>query len=316
MNKSIRNKKISIIGPCLNEKENLQEYVERCIQGLNTSNIEEAEIIIIDDGSTDGSAEELRKLQEKYPILVKPFFHRKNFGLTEALNTGFSEAEGDFIIWISVDLESHPDEDIPLFIEGFSEGFDVVSGSRIGRGDGKNFASSIYNLFCNFLFKINLKDMNWMKGFDKRCLPFIDLRGDWHRFIIVMLHDAGFRITEKNMNWYARKYGESKFGFSRFPKSMIDAMSVWFVIKFSSKPMRFFGSLGLTTFLLGLSIHFYLITYYFLGLGQIRPLFWAALVLELISIIFVLIGFIAELIEKSSSQDPLKQNTKHKKILD
>ena len=295
MNKD-NNFKISIIGPSYNEEGNLKEFVERCFLGFKKADVN-GEIIIVDDGSTDESRELLEKLSDTYGEDLKVYLHRSNFGLTEALSTGFSNATGDYLIWISVDLESYPDDDIPKFVEGFREGYDVVAGSRIGRNDGKNLASKIYNLFCKKLFKIDLRDMNWTKGFHKGCLEFLHLRGDWHRFIMVMLHVEGFSIVEKDMDWHERKYGKSNFGISRFPKSIVDAISIWFLLKFSKRPMRLFGFLGLFTLILGFSIHVFLVVYYLLGYGQIRPLFWTAIALELSFIQLIFIGFIAELVE-------------------
>ena len=290
------NFKISVIGPSLNEKANLEEFVDRCFLGFKHANID-GEVVVVDDGSSDGSDDLLAKLCVKYPKRLKVYHHRANFGLTEALNTGFSKASGDYLIWISVDLESYPDEDIPKFVEGFKDGYDVVAGSRIGRKDGKNIASKIYNLFCKKLFNINLRDMNWTKGFHKDCLEYLYLRGEWHRFIMVMLHVEGFSIIEKDMDWHERKNGKSHFGWLRVPKSIVDAMSIWFLLKFSKKPMRLFGSIGLFALLLGFSIHLFLVCFYLSGYGQIRPLFWTAIALELSFIQLIFIGFIAELVE-------------------
>lgn len=304
---------ISIIGPSYNERGNLEEFVQRCVLGFKKANVI-GEIIIVDDGSNDGSEELLKDLVGRYPEILKVCSHRSNFGLTEALNTGFSEATGDYLIWISVDLESYPDDDIPKFVEGFSEGFDVVAGSRIGRKDGKNFASKIYNLFCKKLFDIDLKDMNWTKGFHRNCLDYLFLRGDWHRFIIVMLHIEGFTIVEKEMDWHERKYGTSNFGLSRFPKSIIDAISIWFLLKFSKRPMRLFGFLGISVLCLGFLIHFFLVVYYLLGFGQIRPLFWAGIALELAFIQLIFIGFLAELIEMKKNNSNTDQSLDKLKV--
>jgi glycosyltransferase involved in cell wall biosynthesis len=288
---------LSIIGPAMNEAGNLVEYVDRCIRGFELSNVS-GEIIIINDGSTDDTRDVLQKLINKYPKIVRGFNHRKNLGLTQALRTGFSNSKGQYIIWLSSDLESHPDEDIPIFMEGFIEGADVVAGARIGRADGKDFASSIYNKFCQKIFGLELRDMNWMKGFHRKCLPFLELRGDWHRFILVMLHTAGFKIIEKEMQWYSRTYGKSKFGLMRFPQSMVDAISVWLMMTFSRKPMRIFGIIGGISGFIGVSLHVWL-TFLYLSEGtQVRPLFWAALVLEIFAIQMIMFGFIAELIER------------------
>ena len=234
----------SIVGPAYNESGNLEEYVLRCISAFEGTDIS-FEIIIINDGSSDNSEIILRQLLKKYENNLRVYCHRKNLGLTAALETGFHHSKGNKIIWISTDLESHPDEDIKTLINGFNEGADVVLGKRKGRNDGKNFASNTYNFIINLLFRLSLSDMNWIKGFKRECLDSLELRGDWHRFIVVMLHDKGFKIIEKEVNWYTRKYGVSKFGLSRFPKAIIDALSIWFLMKFGKKLMRIFAILEL-----------------------------------------------------------------------
>jgi glycosyltransferase involved in cell wall biosynthesis len=288
---------VSIIGPAMNESGNIDEFVERCITGFKKAKVN-GEIIIIDDGSSDGTRQVLIKQVECNPGLVRGFFHRRNMGLTQALKTGFQNSRGKYIIWISPDLEAHPDEDIPIFVSGFREGADVVAGARLERGDGKGFASKIYNIFCEKLFGLQLRDMNWTKGFRRECVDYLELRGDWHRFILVMLHLAGFKIIEKDVRWYSRKYGYSKFGILRFPRSMIDAISVWFMLFFSQRPMRLFGAIGGLTGIAGLLIHLYLILLYVSNGEQIRPLFWGASFLLLFALQMLILGFISELIER------------------
>lgn len=298
--------KYSVIGPVMNEAGNLEEYVDRCKRGFQKKS-DTFEIIIVDDGSTDGSDVVLQKIiKDNRNINIVLLEHRRNFGLTKALQTGFTHARGEHLIWISTDLEAHPDEDIPKFISGFNEGADVVVGSRIGRGDGKNLASSIYNQFCRRLFGVQLKDMNWTKAFKKECLGHLELRSDWHRFIVVMLHNSGFKIIEKEMNWHPRRYGRSKFGLMRFPISIIDALGVFFYIKFRQHPMRFFGSLGLAFGILGVFCHLFLLALYFTNQTQIRPLFWLALSFMLVSLNLVMFGFVSELLVSRDPKNHLK----------
>lgn len=299
---------ISLIGPAMNEAGNLEEYVERSLQGFDAEGIA-GEIIIIDDGSTDGTGEILQGLVDRHPGVVRGFRHRRNLGLTQALKTGLEHARGDYLLWISTDLESHPDEDLPAYIEGFREGADVVSGYRRGRGDGKIFASKIYNWVSNRLFGLALRDMNWMKGFRRECVDALELRGDWHRFILVMLHKAGFQIVEKEMQWHPRRYGVSKFGRMRFLRATIDALSIWFIVTFSGKPMRLFGAMGLFCGGLGVLIQIFLVALYLITQMQVRPLFWSTLVLELIAVQFVMFGFVTELVERL--HDEISQLQRH-----
>ncbi len=301
----------SIVGPVYNEAKNLEEYVTRCISAFEGTDFS-FEIIIINDGSNDNSDITLRQLLKKYDKYLRVYCHRKNLGLTAALETGFYYSKGNKIIWISTDLESHPDEDIKVMIEGFSEGADVVLGKRRGRNDGKNFASTTYNFIINYLFGLSLSDMNWIKGFKRECVDVLELRGDWHRFIVVMLNDKGFKIIEKEVNWYSRKYGVSKFGLSRFPKSIIDAVSIWFLMKFGKKPMRIFASIGIIFGLLGIILHLFLLISFINSGTQMRPIFYSALVLELFSIQFILFGFMAEMNERIRGE--IKLVSQEKKI--
>ncbi len=298
---------LSIVAPAFNERGNLAEFIKKCLVGFSRTDVR-GEIIIVDDGSSDGSADELRRLHEEYPDDLRVITHRKNMGLTQALRTGFRAALGTHIIWISPDLEAFPDDDIPIFVQGFEEGADVVAGVRLGRGDGKNLASSIYNFTCRKLFDLDLKDMNWMKGFKRECLEALELRGDWHRFILVMLHERGYKIVEKEMQWHHRTYGVSKFGLTRFPLSLLDALSIWFLFFFGKKPMRLFGGIALSSFAIALSIMIGLSVYYISTGAQVRPLFWSALVLALFSSQMLIFGFIGELSERIRDQVQNLQN--------
>lgn len=288
---------VSVVAPAKDEAGNLDEFVNRCLIAFAQLGID-GEIVIVDDGSVDGTGAVLQSLVDAHPTVVRGLSHRRNLGLTAALKTAFAHATGDIILWLSPDLESLPDEDIPILMSGFAEGAKVVAGARLGRGDGKGAASSVYNWVCWRLFGLKLRDMNWIKGFHRECLPFLHLRGDWHRFILVMLHLAGFSLVERDTHWHSRKYGQSKFGLMRFPRAFIDALSIWFLLRFSGKPMRLFGSVGLGLGLTGVLTHLALTVMFLAGAGQLRPLFWLALGAELAAVMLIMFGFVAEQIER------------------
>lgn len=311
-NQGIRNL-YSIIAPAKDEAGNILEFVERTIDGISLASIQ-AEIILIDDGSTDDTKEAIRKMIKRYPNIVRGYFHRKNEGLTKALKTGFFNTKGEYLIWISPDLEADPSEIIPLFVSKFKEGYDVVAGYRRNRGDKKNLASRIYNKVTNFLFKMNYKDKNWVKGFHRKCLPYIIFKADWHRFILAMLHWEGFKIQQVETGWSHRKYGKTKFGISRFPKSFIDAISFWFITVFSQKPMRFFGTCGTLLISFGIFLQVYLTIKYFVSKTQIRPLFWTSLFLETIGTFLIMFGFTTELIVKLEERIENRLSTKEEII--
>ena len=159
---------VSVFIPFCNEEKNLAEIIERTEKGVAAAGVD-AELIMVDDGSTDGGAAVIENaMKEKHWVHL--LRHRKNRGLTEAMNTGFKECHGEIIIFLPADLESHPDEDIPALLKAFEPDVDIVCGNRLKRHEFKVFLSKIYNEISRFLFGINLSDMNWIKAFRRECL--------------------------------------------------------------------------------------------------------------------------------------------------
>jgi len=303
---------ISIVTPFANEKENLKEFVERTIKGGKKAKVD-IELIFIDDGSTDGSGEIAKELQQKHSF-IKLFTHKINRGLTEALKTGFKNSSGEIIFFIPSDLESHPDEDIPALMQGFDKGFDVVCGRRINRKEIKIILSSIYNDISNFLFKTKLRDMNWIKAFKKECLNDLILRSDWHRFIVQILFYKGYKITEVPVNWYKRKSGKSHFGLKRIPISFFDALSVKFLMVFTKAPMRLFGGFGGLQIVSAILITAWMLYSSFIlktSAFRLRPLLYFSVALFLSGIIFFFMGFIAELIVNLNEEIKNQKNDKN-----
>ena len=295
----IRNPKseivISILIPAYNEADNVAELLARTAEAFASLGAP-GELVFVDDGSSDGTAERVSELQEQYPW-VRLLRHRRNRGLTAALRNGFRAAKGDFIIFLPADLESHPDEDIPKLYHKLQEGYDVVSGWRQGRADGKVFASSIYNAVTRRLFAVDVHDANWIKGFRREVIQSLPpLRSDWHRFILHIAADQGFRVGEVATNWYPRKSGRSHFGWSRIPVSLLDVVVIRFLLTFSHAPMRFFGGLGLASLTIAGVALVYLAVLWFSRGTQRRPIFTAAIVLALAGLVLILVGFLAELI--------------------
>ncbi len=287
---------LSVVIPAHNEEANMAELVTRTAQAFAQIGAP-AELIIVDDGSSDGTAAQVTALQTDYPWL-RLIRHRRNRGLTAALRSGFRMAQGEFILFLPADLESNPAEDIPKLYAGLQAGYDVVVGWRQGRADGKELASAIYNAVSRRLFPVQVHDANWVKGFRReviRALP--PLRSDWHRFLVHIAADQGFRITEVPTTWYPRRAGRSHFGFSRIPIALLDVITIRFLLTFSQKPMRFFGGLGLATFTVaGLVFLFLAYLWFFQEQTQRRPVFWTALTLVVAGLLFFLVGFLAEII--------------------
>ncbi len=289
--------KISVFIPFHNEEKNIAELVERVKKGAEETG-NDYELIMVDDGSNDNSFEEAKKCMEANTWITL-LQHRTNFGLTEAMKTGFDKCTGDIIVFLPSDLESHPDEDIPVLVNAFNDKVDIVCGKRLGRGDGKLAASKAYNFVSKMVFGTKLSDMNWIKAFRRSVLPDLELRSDWHRFIVQILISKGYRAIEVDVKWYPRKSGKSHYGLKRMPIAFFDALSVRFLLSFTKAPMRFFGGFGalqmlasFTALILMLVGQFILGSYRF----GVRPMLYFIVSMFLSGLIFFFMGFIAELI--------------------
>jgi glycosyltransferase involved in cell wall biosynthesis len=295
---------LSVLIPARNEAGNiplLLEKIGRAFYGP-TLRGRACELVLIDDGSTDGTGDLAASLAGDYPFL-RLVRHRRNRGLTAALRTGFRAVQGEVIVFLPADLESDPEEDIPKLLGKLEEGYDVVAGWRQGRDDGKVFASGIYNRVSQRLFHVHVHDMNWIKAFRREVIEALPpLRSDWHRFLLQIAAHQGFRIGETPTTWYRRQAGRSKYGLGRIPVSFLDVLVVWFLLTFSQAPMRFFGGLGLALLAIASVTYAGLAAYYVLAQTQIRPVFIAASVLGLAGLLLFLVGFIAELIVSQSEQ--------------
>lgn len=289
---------VSVLIPARNEVENIPTLLAKVAAGIEALKRRgyAGELVLIDDGSTDGTGQLASSLQGQYPFL-RLISHRRNQGLTAALRTGFRHVRGDVIIFLPADLESDPEEDIPKLLDRLNEGYDVVAGWRQGRNDGKVFASGIYNVVSRWLFDIHIHDMNWIKAFRREVIESLPpLRSDWHRFLLHIAAYQGFRIGEVPTNWYQRQAGRSKFGFSRIPVSLLDVLVIWFLLTFSNAPMRFFGGLGLLTLLVSAATFMYLLGLWLVRGAQRRPIFIGAGLLLIAGLILILVGFVTELI--------------------
>lgn len=287
---------VSVFIPFCNEKKNLAEIIERTEKGGAIAGVD-VELVMVDDGSVDGGAAVVEEIAGTKPW-VRLFRHRKNRGLTEAMNTGFKECRGEIIVFLPADLESHPDEDIPALLKAFGPGVDIVCGKRRKRREFKVFLSKIYNEISMFLFGIKLSDMNWIKAFRRECLEDLELRSDWHRFIVQILCAKGYNAVEVPVMWYRRHSGKSHFGLKRIPISFFDSIAVKFILTFTKAPMRIFGSFGFIQLLASLIIVAWMLYAQFVLKNQVfrmRPLLYFSLGLFLSGLIFVFMGFLAEL---------------------
>jgi glycosyltransferase involved in cell wall biosynthesis len=300
-----RDSLISVIIPAFNEEGNVERLFERIDEGLDAAGLP-GEIVFVDDGSTDATWAEVESARERLAHL-RAFRHRRNFGLSEALNTGFRNLRGDWVIFLPADLQSDPAEDIPKMMTELRSGNDVVVGWRIGRREGKLFVSLVYNFLCRRLFGIDAHDLNWIKGFRREVIEVIHLRSDWHRYVVVLAAGKGFRVKEIRTNYYPRHSGRSKFGRRRILRGLLDLLVVKFETSFRDKPMLLFGSWGVAMVGVGTLLGIVLILLKLLtGVGS-RPLLFLVMLLVLLGTQFLGLGFLSEQI--ASLRETLRERT-------
>jgi len=296
---------LSIVIPVFNEEESVSELMKWINNVLNDNNLN-AEVILIDDGSTDASWNIISQLSQQYNF-VKGLRFKRNYGKSAALQTGFDHAAGKVVITMDADLQDSPEE-IPALISMINEnGYDMVSGWKKKRHDplSKTIPSKFFNYITRLISGINLHDFNCgLKAYEGSVVKNIQVYGEMHRYIPLIAKWNGFKnIGEKVVEHRARKYGVTKFGLERFLNGFLDLMSVTFVHKFKKKPMHFFGSFGIFSFLLGIFITIYLIgeklynVYYNQPVRDIvdQPLFFLALVAVILGVQLFLSGFLAEM---------------------
>lgn len=287
--------RISVLVPAHNEEGNIGRVIERSLRVLESHGLD-GEVVVIDDGSSDATRAEALAWNER-SASVRVFSHRTNLGLTAALRTGFRQVRGDVIVFLPGDMESDPEEDIPLLLGKMCEGYDVVSGWRQGRRGKKVPASRLANRVSKWLFSVSVHDMNWIKAFRREVIEAMPpLRSDWHRFLLMIAGSLGFRIGEAPTGYHPREQGQSNYGFWRIPVSLMDMLVVKFLLVFSKKPMLFFGGIGASLVAAGGLTYLYLLILWLDRNKQQRPLFYFAGVLIVAGLLLFLVGFVAELI--------------------
>jgi glycosyltransferase involved in cell wall biosynthesis len=283
---------LSIIIPAFNEEGNIDKLLDRIDEGFRAAG-ESGEVVFIDDGSRDRTWEKLEAQRARRPNL-RTFRHRRNLGLSEALNTGFRNVRGDYVLFLPADLQSDPAEDIPKIMQELRAGEDVVVGWRIGRVEAKSFVSWVYNFLSRRLFGVDAHDLNWIKGFRREVIDAIHLRSDWHRYMVVLAAGQGFRVKEIRTNYYPRHSGKSKFGKKRILRGVLDLLVVKFEMSFRDRPMLLFGSWGFAIFTVGFLLGIVIVIQKIVtGVGS-RPLLYLVMTLIGIGVQLVALGFVAE----------------------
>jgi glycosyltransferase involved in cell wall biosynthesis len=304
---------VSIVVPLFNEVESLPElcgWIDRVLSKNKLS----YEVILVDDGSNDGSWEQIESLKLTYPQ-VKGIRFRRNYGKSAALHTGFGKARGEVVITMDADLQDSPEEIPEMHRMIVEEGYDVVSGWKKKRFDPffrKRVPTKLFNWAARRVSGIRLHDFNCgLKAYRLNVVKSVEVYGDMHRYIPVLAKGNGFtRIGEKVVQHQERKYGVTKFGMSRFLNGFLDLMTVAFLTRFGKKPMHLFGAMGSLMFLVGLGMATYLGVDKLLALIKHIPqrliadsaFFYIGLSSMIMGTLLFIGGFLGELVSRNSEE--------------
>lgn len=284
---------LSIIIPAYNEEKNIPLLYSQIKKSVK----QKYEIIFIDDGSTDNTFRVLNKLHQKDKS-VKVIQFRKNFGKTPSLMAGFKLAKGDIVITMDADLQDDP-QNIQRFLDKLNQGYDVVGGWRYRRKDSflKKLPSKFYNFLARKLTKVKLHDFNCgFKAYKKEVLKNINLYGEMHRYIPIFTAAKGYKVTETKVLHHKRKFGKTKYGFWRILKGFLDLLYVKFWLDYSTRPIHFFGGLGVLQYTLALAIFIeQIIKAYLIKALYLGPLLMLAVLLVVTGTLCILFGFLAEI---------------------
>src|SRR3989344_2594032 len=299
---------LSIVIPTFNEQENVEKLHSELVSTLKKIN-KSCEIIFVDDGSTDQTFEKLERIarRDKKVRIVK---FTRNFGQTAALLAGFQKSKGNVIISMDADLQNDP-ADIPKLLRKLNDGYDVVCGWRANRKDtfGKVLSSKISNWLMDFLMDLNIHDSGCtLRAYKRRTVNDLQIYGETHRYIPAMISSRGFKVAEVPVNHRSRFKGKTKYGLARLPKGLLDLLTLKFLVTYGSRPIHIFGGAGLFLFGLGFLGGLWLAYEKFwlrLSIGN-RPLLTLVLLLLILGVLFILNGFVAELLIRTRTTETYK----------
>jgi glycosyltransferase involved in cell wall biosynthesis len=302
---------ISVVVPLLNESESLPELL-KWIKKVMDENKFTYEVILVDDGSTDGSWQVIEKIAGENPA-VRGIKFRRNYGKSAALHCAFQASKGDVVITMDADLQDSPDE-IPGLYAMIREGYDLISGWKKKRYDNtltKNLPSRLYNWTARRFSGINIHDFNCgLKAYKREVVKSIEVYGEMHRYIPLIAKKAGFKaIGEKVVQHRKRQFGVTKFGLERFINGYLDLLTISFISRFGRRPMHFFGTMGTGMFLVGFGMAA------FLGIEKLiyvarhipaklvteSPYFYIGLTAMIIGTQLFMAGFLGELVSRTSA---------------
>ncbi|MHB1345980.1 MAG: glycosyltransferase family 2 protein [Candidatus Humimicrobiaceae bacterium] len=310
---------LSVVIPVFNERENISYLYENLNKVLPLL-CRKYEVLLIDDGSSDGTFDELVKIHEQNDN-YKVIKFRKNFGQTPAMSAGFDYANGEIIITLDADLQNDP-QDIPLLIEKMNEGFDVVSGWRINRQDkamSRKLPSKVANWLIAKLTGVKIHDYGCtLKAYSRDVVKNIELYGEMHRYIPAVASWMGISVAEVPVHHHSRKFGKSKYGISRTIRVILDIIILKYLLTYSQKPIQIFGLIGLFTGLVGGIITIYLIImrlFFNVALSS-RPLFTLSIFMIFIGVQLITMGILGELLMRTYHEASGKPTYAIKQILD
>lgn len=290
---------LSIVVALFNEAPNLELLYDEITAALSPTGLR-YEMILVDDGSSDGSFDVLQKLHQRDPQHVRVIRLRRNFGQTAAWAAGFDAVRGDMVVTMDADLQNDP-ADIPALVAKLDEGYELVNGWRAKRKDrllDRRLPSLMGNLLVSRVTRVKLHDYGCsLRAFKSDLLPHIELYGEMHRYLPALVVWAGARMTEVAVNHRPRKYGESKYGLGRTWRVLLDLMTLYFLRGYAGSPMRLFGGMGLLFSVAGVGIGGYLSSVKLIlgeDIGN-RPLLLLAILLIVLGVQFIMMGLLAEL---------------------
>lgn len=301
---------LSVVVPILNEQETLDALVRQILAAVERTSDGDVEILLIDDGSNDGSWQQIRSLSSSCSQ-VRGIRFRRNFGKAAALSAGFAACRGEVVVTMDADLQDDPKE-IPRMIAKLAEGYDVVSGWKQTRRDPwhKRWPSRVFNAILRRFTRLEIHDFNCgYKAYRREVLSEIDLFGEMHRFIPVLAAARGFRVSEIAVDHHPRMHGQSKYGWSRIPKGLMDLLTVVFLTRFRYRPQHLLGGLGSLSCLVGILVLLGLCLAWIwtrvfafdhpLHLHE-RAMFYFAILMILAGLHLVGVGLLAELVVANS----------------
>jgi glycosyltransferase involved in cell wall biosynthesis len=310
---------LSVIAPVYNEVDNLTLLHDALHQALDNLDYP-WEVILVDDGSSDGSREVLESLAKRDPQYVRVVEFRRNFGQTAAIAAGVDHAKGEIIVLIDADMQNDP-ADIPSLIEKVNEGYDVVSGWRHNRQDTfltRTLPSRMANWLISVVTGVHLHDYGCtLKAYRSEVITGFRLYGEMHRFIPAYADSVGARITEMPVEHHPREHGQTKYGISRTFRVILDLFTVKFLISYAQKPIYLFGGVGFA--LMGISsltLLFLLIRRLWLNVSVTRsPIFPTALMVMILGIQSIMMGLIAELLVRTYHESQKKPTYTIRRVL-